>query len=105
MAMGHSNLTLANVIESGDPTQPGNAENPERIEDSGSNSDHQRRRALNSVVLTLVLDEFVFDQSEKQELTNCAEEVIRGNGAEWVWQNREMLLDLLEFHGYTRKSH
>jgi hypothetical protein len=105
MAMGHSNLALTNVSESGDPTQLSHGESPERIRDSSTISDHQKTLALNSVVLTLVMDEFVLDESEKQDLIDCAEEVIQGNGAEWVWQNREMLFDLLEFHGYTRQSH
>lgn len=103
--MGHNNLALTNVSESEGVTQLSHGENLERITDSSIISDHQRTNALNSVVLTLVMDAFVLDESEKQNVMDCAEEMIQGNGAEWVWQNREMLLDLLEFHGYTRKCH
>lgn len=105
MAMGHSNLALTNVSESGGPTQLSQAGRPVITEDSRSISDYCGTGTTNSMVLTLILDEFVLDESEKQNFIDCTEEVIQVNGAEWVWQNREMLIDLMEFHGYTRKSH
>lgn len=105
MAMGHSNLALTNVSESGGPTQLSQAERLVITEDSRSISDYCGTGTTNSMVLTLILDEFVLDESEKQNFIDCAEEVIQVNGAEWVWQNREMLIDLMEFHGYNRKSH
>ena len=103
--MGHSNLALTNVSESGDPTQLSQAERPVTTEDSRIISDYCGTGTTDSMVFTLILNEFVLDESEKRNLIDCTEEVIEGNGAEWVLQNREMLIDLLEFHGYTRKSH
>jgi len=103
--MGHSNLALTNIDESEGAIQSGHGENLERIKDPSIMSDHQRTNALNSEVLTLVMDAFVLDESEKLNLMDCAEEMIQGNGAEWIWHNREMLIDLLEFHGYTRNCH
>lgn len=103
--MGYSNLALTDVMESEGPEQLRCTEGPEKVEDLSSISNHYRTEILNSAILTLIMDEFVLDESEKQDLMDCAEELIQGNGAEWVWHNRDMLLDLLEFHGYYRKSH
>ena len=103
--MVHSNFALTHVIQSEDTRQSSDDERHERIDDLSNISNYHKTGTLNSVVLSLVMNEFVLDEAKKQDLMDCAEEVIQGNGAEWVWQNRDMLLDLLEFHGYTRKSH
>jgi len=56
------------------------------------------------LMLTNILNDFVVDQSDIDRMRECTEYLIQENGAEWVWENKDIVSDLLEFHGFNRKS-
>lgn len=55
------------------------------------------------LMLTNILNDFVVDQSDIDRMRECTEYLIQENGAEWVWENKDIVSDLLEFHGFNRK--
>lgn len=59
---------------------------------------------LEQMAITTLINYFLLDSSEKYQLVMCIEYLIRENGADWVWENRDVVADLMEFHGFVRKS-
>ena len=55
------------------------------------------------LMLTNILNDFAAEQSDINRMRECAEYLIQENGAEWVWENKDIVSDLLEFHGFNRK--
>ena len=54
--------------------------------------------------LTNVLSKFVLDRAEIEQIRKCIGDLVDKNGVEWVWDNKEIVSDFLEFHGFNRKK-
>ena len=54
--------------------------------------------------LTRVMSDFVPDCATVDQIRRCVRELIEKNGADWVWSNKEIVSDFLEFHGFRREK-
>ena len=66
--------------------------------------DTQKHGLSGHGVLREIVADFLATSLEECQIRRCVEHLIDENGIEWVWRNRDIIADIMEFHGFIRKD-
>ncbi len=73
-------------------------------EDEGSVLDMLNHGLSKHGVLRDIVASFVVTSVEADQIRQCVEYLIGENGIEWVWKSRDIVKDIMEFHGFIRQN-